>query len=126
MSKDWIKSWIQEELHGPDEQDFTPAERYVWHGLKLLAGKGDPEGTISRSLRSICKDLNISHCLLEWTLRICRDTGRIQETDQGIVIVNWFTDQQQLNKDKVRGNGHQENNDPNKYIKGKYGHIVRR
>jgi len=130
----WVKMWLNECLEGTIRFDFTPAERGVWYDLILLAGRGRVPGTISANETTpyphsyLAGLLNIPLELFEGTLEKCKSSGRIQESPQGIHLLNWehYQSEYQRQKPYRQGKQAEQSDDPNKYVKGKYGHMVRR
>jgi hypothetical protein len=130
--KSWIKDWIDPNLNGPDRIDMTPAQRSVWNDLRRLAAVGLAEGTIkgkdgkAPSLRYIARVLNVSPGLVSRTMTICSKTGRTRVDEYGIHLITW--EQEQVSGISQPGSTQRrvDNIDPDKYIKGKYGHMVKR
>ena len=134
MSKRWVKLWTRECLAGTIRFDFTPAERSVWYDLLILAGDCRQDGVIAAGQgvpyphEWIAGTLNIPLKLLETVLVKCKKTDRILEDNQGIYITNWARYQSEYDRQKpyrppAKG---QPSDDPNKFVKGKLGHMVKR
>jgi len=124
--------WVDECLEGTIRFDFTPAARGVWYDLILLAGRCRVPGVISANETSpyphsyIAGLLNIDLELLEETLEKCKASGRIEETEQGIKLINWEHYQSEYERQKPYRQQKQKSEDPDKYVKGPYGHMVKR
>ena len=127
----WVKMWVNECLEGSIRFDFTSAERGIWYDLILMAGRCRTPGVISANEQSpyphkyIAGMLNVDIELLESTLVKCKASGRITENDSGIELVNWGHYQSEYQRQKKYRDKKSEE-DPDKYIKGKYGHRVQR
>jgi len=132
--RSWIKLWINESLKGSIRFDLTPAERGVWYDLLLFAGDCREPGTISANSNTpypheyIANTLNIPLELLESTIKKCIETRRLEENSAGIHIVNWASYQSEYERQKPYREKKKQgpSDDPDKYIKGKYRHVVRR
>jgi len=133
MARRWIKVWVTECLTGTIRFDFTPEERCVWYDLLILAGNCRLEGMIAAGEGTpypknwIAGTLNVPLELLERVLVKCRETKRICENGNGIQILNWQKYQSEYERQKpYRDEKKQKDENPDKYIKGKYGHVVKR
>ncbi|MCJ7634176.1 phage replisome organizer N-terminal domain-containing protein [Candidatus Bathyarchaeota archaeon] len=128
----WIKLHVNGFLMGSVRWQLTPAERSVWVDLLCLAGLGVVPGTIADNDSRpyphsfIANRLNIPQPLLTNTLDKCKEEGRIVEDDTGIHIANWNVYQSEYERQKVFRDRKKTNDDPDKYIKGEYGHVVKR
>lgn len=126
----WIKLWVRESLTGTIRFDFTPAERGVWYDLLALAGNCRLEGVIAAGAGSpyphswIAGTLNIPLELLEATLTKCEKSGRVKENTDGIHILSWARYQSEYERQKPYRQAKTRDDDDNKYLKGKYGHMV--
>jgi len=131
MARRWIKVWVQESLTGTMRFDFTPAERGVWYDLLILAGNCRLEGIIAAGPGKpyphhwIAGTLNIPQELLEVTLGKCQESQRINENSDGIHILNWARYQSEYDRQKPYRQKNKDE-DPDKYTKGKYGHMVKK
>lgn len=131
MSRAWIKLWVEEELTGRWRFKLTPAERSVWTDLRLLAGRSVQDGVIvgaqvGAQLGYLKGTLNVSRKVLESALHKLRDMGEIEDTNDGIRIVNWRRWQSEYGRQKPYRQAKKLSDDPDKYVKGKYGHMVQR
>lgn len=128
----WVKMWVNECLQGTIRFDFGPDERGVWYDLIILAGNCRIPGIISPNGNSpyphkyIAGLLNIDLELLEKTLEKCQASGRIEETEQGIKLVNWEHYQSEYERQKPYRQAKKVEDDPDKFTKGKLGHMVHR
>lgn len=129
----WIKLWVTECLEGSIRYQLRPDERSVWYDLILFAALGTPPGHIcDRDQRPlphsfVASRLNITEVLLESTLDDCKAEGRISEDEKGIHIVHWDRYQSEYDRQKpYRLKSAAQDTDPDKYVKGQYGHMVQR
>lgn len=127
----WVKIYVNECLEGTIRFDFTPAERGVWYDLILLAGRCRIPGLIAANENApyphsyIAGLLNIDQGLFETTLEKCKKSNRILENSEGIKLINWEHYQSEYERQKPYRQKAKED-DPDKYTKGKYGHMVNR
>ena len=132
MTRLWIKVWVNECLDGTIRFDFTPEERCVWYDLLILAGRCRSEGMISAGKGTpypknwIAGTLNIPLELLEKVLVKCQETQRICLNGDGIQIINWKKYQSEYDRQLKSRLAKQRDEDPTKFKKGKYGHMVNR
>ena len=126
----WVKLFCYERLHGSVSSQLEPDERSVWDELICLAGLCGLDGLIADHDRRpfphsyIAHELHISEELLERTLAKCEEEGRIKEDEHGIHLTNWATYQSEYERQKPYRQKKEQ--DPDKYIKGKFGHMVGR
>ena len=127
----WLKLWAVESLEGSIRYQLDAAERGTWYDILVLARICGQSGTIAdRDSRPyphtfIANRLNISLELFEATLKKCSDEGRVLEDEGGIHVVNWQKYQSEYERQK-KYRYQTEPDNPDKYIKGKYGHMVQR
>lgn len=128
--RSWIKIWVTGWLHGSIRWQLDPSERGVWADLIVLAGESSQEGAICDNDKRpyprdfIASQLNIPQELLDRTIAKCMHEGRIEERDDVIIISNWQTYQSEY--DRVKKYREKPAEDPEKYKKGRYGHMVQR
>jgi len=128
--RSWVKLWVTGWLHGSIRWQLDPAERGVWADLLCLAGECGQEGKICDNdgrpypREFIANQLNILQILLDATIAKCKHEGRLEDKDDVIIISNWQTYQSEY--DRVKKYRQQPPDDPDKYVKGKYGHMVDR
>lgn len=128
--RQWIKLWTAESLRGSIRFDLTPAERGVWYDLLAMAGESRTPGIIQATEGVpypwpwLAQTLNIPLELLEQTLDKLEKTKRIKLNGDCIHIVNFDYYQARRSEEEVLGG--KDTADPDKYIRGKYGHMVRR
>jgi len=128
----WVKMWVNESLEGTIRFDFTPAERGVWYDLILMAGRCRVPGVISANENTpyphsyIAGVLNVDLELLKTTIKKCIASGRIEDTKQGLKLTNWEHYQSEYERQKPYRQQKEKADDPDKFIKGKYGDKVRR
>lgn len=125
----WIKLYCYERLHGSITSQLEPDERSVWDELLCFAGLCGLDGLIADHDKRpyphpfIAHELHIEEELFKRTLDKCLTEGRITENGEGIHITNWTVYQSEYARQKPY---RQKDDDPDKYIKGKYGHLVER
>jgi len=91
----WIKLHTHGMLHGSVSYQLSEAEQAIWVKLLCLAGECNRDGQISDNDGRPYPHLFISHEihttleLLETTLHMCTQEGRITEDESGIHITNW-------------------------------------
>jgi len=125
----WIKLYPIDCLEGSIRYQLEADERGVWYDLLNLAAICATPGLISdKDSRPyphdfIASRLNISVELLEASLAKCIEEGRISENVNGIHITNWAPYQSEYERQKPYRE--QKREDPDKYNKGKYGHMVK-
>jgi len=128
MPKKWIKLWVVEGLRGTIRFEFTPEERGVWYDLLMMAGDSRHEGYIAPNDKQAYPDswiaatLNIPLKLLRKVIAKCEATERIERTDIGLRIVNWSRYQSEYERQKQYRKV--DKDDPEKFFKGKHGHLV--
>lgn len=128
--RSWVKLWVTGWLHGSIRWQLDPSERGVWADLLCLAGECGQEGKICDNdgrpypRDFIANQLNIPQALLDQTIAKCKHEGRLDDKDEVIVITNWQTYQSEY--DRVKKYREKPPDDPDKYIKGPYGHMVKR
>ena len=130
----WVKIWVTGWLHGSIRWQLDPSERATWADLICLAGECGKDGAICDNdgrpfpRDFIANQLNIPQELLDRTIAKCRHQGRIDDRDDMIVITNWKAYQSEydrVKKYREKPLGGRET-DPDKYIQGKFGHMVER
>jgi len=126
----WIKLYPIDCLEGSIRYQLEADERGVWYDLLNLSAICSTPGIIADKDNRpyphsfIANRLNISQDLLETTLRKCIEEGRITENETGIYITNWSAYQSEYERQKPYRQ--QKQQDPDKYTKGPYGHMVHR
>lgn len=130
--RSWVKLFVTGWLHGSIRWQLDPAERATWADLICLAGECNKDGRISDNddrpypRDFIANQLNIPQTLLDITIAKCKHEGRIDEADDIITISNWNAYQSEYQRQlPYRKKGVNEN-DPDKYIRGFGGDIVKR
>lgn len=128
----WVKIHIAGWLHGSIRWQLDPAERGVWADLIVMAGQCLQGGRICDNdgkaypLDFIASQLHIPLELLETTISKCEQENRII-VDEGVVIItNWRAYQSEYERQKGYRQKAAPEVDPEKYKKGKYGHMVKR
>jgi len=128
----WIKVYITGWLHGSVRWQLKPEERSVFIDLLLLAGECGREGEIADNdgkafpLDFIANQLHIDVELLKTTLAKCQQDKRLILKAGVITIVNWKAYQSEYERVKKYRQQSSQDTDPDKYIKGEYGHMVKR
>ena len=127
----WVKIYVTGWLHGSIRWQLEPDERGVWADLIVLAGQCLQGGKICDNdgkafpREYIANQLNIPKELLDRTIAKCRREGRVDDRDDIIVLTNWKAYQSEYERQK-QYRTKDENEDPDKFVKGKYGHMVKR
>lgn len=134
-SRTWIKVYCDKWLEGTLRKE-RPDIRGVWIDLLTLAGAGryGDSGEIKLSNGIGLTDKQISEVLVVklslWrrAKRRFLETNRIKITEKGaICIINWTKYQSEYDRQKVYREIQKATTiDPDKYVKGKYGHVVQR
>lgn len=125
----WIKLWIDDCLEGPIRFKLTPDERSVYYELELMAGKSETPGYITQDEQTpypsqyIAGVLNISLELLERSLAKLQQLNKIALNDGGIRMLDWDKHQSEYQRQK-KYRTPQPGQNPEKYKRGKYGHLV--
>jgi len=127
----WSKEWLQGSLRF----DCSAEERGIFADLLALANESRNRGIIQANETTpyphlwIASTLNIPYENFEKALQKLIVQERIEETIFGLKIVNFNWYQREFTK---RGRPSKQppqtikTNDPDKYIHGKYGHMVQR
>lgn len=127
----WVKIHVTGWLHGSIRWQLEPDERGVWADLIALAGQCLMGGKICDNdgkafpREYIANQLNIPLELLDRTIAKCRLEGRIDDRDDIIALTNWKAYQSEYERQK-QYRGTEKDDSPDKFIKGKYGHMVKR
>ena len=128
MARRWIKVWVQESLTGTLRFECDAGERGVWYDLLILAGNCRQDGIIAAGENKpypdewIAGTLNIPMELYRKAKAKFIESGRIEENGMGIKIVNWEKYQSEYTRQKK----YRDNDDPEKFTKGKFGHMVKK
>jgi len=127
----WVKIWVNECLTGTIRFNLSPEERSVWYDLIIFGGQCRQPGVLASNEgfplphSYIAGVLNIPQELLDNSLEKFKLSDRITEDEDGIRIVNWEKYQSEYGRQKKYRIKPSEN-DPDKYTKGKYGHMVKK
>ena len=131
--RSWIKLWVSECLDGSIREELEPDERGVWYDLILYSARCRIPGVISTngtqpiSRRRLAGILNITEELLNSTIDKCTKSERLKIDDSGLIyIVNWHKYQSESDRVRAYQKPKVLAEDPDKYIKQKYGHLVQR
>lgn len=135
VSYAWLKLWSKEWLTGSLRFDCTPAQRGIWADLLALANQSRNRGVIQANITTpyphdwIAKTLNITIEELESALENFKNSGRIEENGTGIKIINFEFYNPSKTTGKVgrpskKRDVKTDDKNPEKYFKGKYGHMV--
>jgi len=128
----WVKIHIAGWLHGSIRWQLEPAERGVWADLIVMAGQCLQGGKICDNdgraypFDFIASQLHIPLELLESTISKSKEEGRVEVKDGVIIISNWTAYQSEYERQKRYRGQKPISDDPDKYVKGKTGHMVRR
>jgi len=123
----WLKLWTRGWLEGSIRFDLTPAQRSVFLDLCALARESrnppwvQANETTAYPHSWLASKLNIPLDLLEETLEACKKQKRISENNTGIRVLKF-----EFYQEKKSQGGKEKEEDPDKYIKGKYGGSVKR
>ncbi len=133
--RSWVKMDCQGCLHGSINYQLTLEEQAIWFKLIMYSAVcgGEPGFICDNDGQAMPKEYIAQelHCppkILETTLEKCTEEGRIKVNSSGIEIINFnayqFTeyDRQKPYREAKK----QRDVDPDKYIKGKYGGVVKR
>ena len=134
-SRTWFKVYSDKWLTGTIREE-TPEVRSVWIDLLALAaagGYGDSgeikyNDSVGLTDKQIAAALRISPRLWRMAKTRFLGTNRIEITENGAIrIVNWAKYQSEYGRQKPwRERQKAAQPDPDKYLKGKYAHLVRR
>lgn len=128
----WVKLFVTGWLHGSIRWQLEPDERGVWADLIAMAGECGKEGKICDNdgraypRQFIANTLNIPIELLDRTIAKCMHDGRIEEKSDIIKITNWAVYQSEYERQKPYRQAKKVEDDPDKFTKGKLGHMVHR
>lgn len=128
----WLKLWCEPSLDGPIRVEMTPAERGTYYDLQLLAKKLAPSGLLATqsgkpySKKWIAARLNVSPKLVSKMVQKGVDLGLITDDEKGIYLVSFQESQSDYYRQKPYRQAKAPSRDPDKYIKGPYGHMVKR
>lgn len=131
----YLKLFSREWLEGSLRFDCTPAERGTWADLLAMANESRTRGVIQANPTTpyphswIADKLRIPLGEFETALEKFKISGRISENSTGITIINFKFYQEELYKKRGRPPkypSHDKVNDPERFVKGKYGHMVYR
>jgi len=128
----WIKLYPIDCLQGSIRWQLESDERGVWYDLLNFAAICTNPGVISDKddrpypHAFIANRLNVTTELLERTLTKCIEEGRIKENNNGLHIANWAAYQSEYQRQKKYRMKEKGEIDPEKFKKGKYGHLVKR
>ena len=127
----YYKVFPMEDLSGVIRYQLTPAQRGVWYDLRNVAGISENPGCVCQSAghayrrADLALVLNIPTALLQSTVDKALELGLCTEDDTGIHILDWPRRQSEYDRQKPYRQKRTEV-DPDKFIKGKYGHMIRR
>ena len=130
--RSWVKLFITGWLHGSIRWQLDPAERGIWADLICLAGECGKDGAICDNDKRayprdyIANQLNVPLGLLDQTIASCIRDGRVDLQGEIIHITNWAAYQSEYERQKPYRQKQPGKDDPDKYIKGKYGDMVNR
>ena len=137
MARRWIRLWVNEFLHSSAIWDLTDAEVGVFFKLLALAGSCRTDGLIAAGDENrpypdewVATTLNIPMPLFQEAIKKLVATQRIEVNGNGISICKWDEYQSEYDRQKPyrqaakKAQGRPAE-DPEKYTKGKYGHMVK-
>ena len=131
-------SWCKENIFGSSRFEFSQSTRGIWNDLLDLAkisrvagGVIAPADDMTYTHEWLAGLLNTPLVEFEAALKVLIETDRIIENGAGIKIVKWNQYQTEYDRQKPyrqaakKAQGRPAE-DPEKYVKGKYGHMVKR
>lgn len=128
----WVKLFVTGWLHGSVRWQLDAAERGTFADLIAWAGECGREGEIcdndGRAFPPdfIANQLHIPLELLQTTITKCEKEGRIKVEGGVILITNWKAYQSEYDRQRPYRQKGKLSDDPDKYVKGQYGHMVKR
>lgn len=133
--RSWVKMDCQGCLHGSINYQLSLEEQAVWFKLIMYSAVcGGEAGYICDNdskpmpLEYIAQELHCPLETLETTLKKCTEEGRVNVNSTGIEIINFaayqFTEYDRQRPYRQAKKERDEN--PDKYIGGKYGPLVKR
>ena len=131
-SKTYVKISVTGWLHGSIRWQLEADERGVWADLIAWAGQCRLDGLIADNDRRpfpmdyVATHLNITPELLNRTLDKCVHDGRLEIRDGAIFLINFKQYQDEYTRQKRYRDKAKTSEDPDKYVKGKLGHMVKR
>ena len=130
-SKTYVKISVTGWLHGSIRYQLEPDERSVWADFLAWAGQCRLDGLIADNdgrpfpMSFVANQLNIPLELLDRTIKKCVLEGRVELKDDTIVVVNFKQYQDEYSRQKPYREA-KKGEDPDKYVKGQYGHLTKR
>ena len=119
-------------IHGSIAWQLTPEERCCWYEMLFFSALCSERGLIADSDRHpyphkfIAQEIHADLEVFESTLAKSLSEDRITEDEHGIHITNWKAYQSEYERQKPYRQKKDNKDDPNKYVEGKYGHVVKR
>jgi hypothetical protein len=121
MRRTWIKLYVDQCLRGSMIEELTPAQRWLWFGLLLMAGDSSIPGVIFRrrdengmlvgfSDITIAETLDVDIETYRDGIRRMIEKNKINSDDRGVIsIVNWNKYQSEYQRQKpYRGDGYKK------------------
>ena len=134
-SRTWFKVYAHKYLRGSIREE-PPEIRAVWIGLLALAAAGDYGDSgeikynddVALTDRQIAVALTVPLKLWKRAKSRLLETNRIEIAENGAIrITNWHKYQSEYGRQKPwREHQKATERDPDSYIKGRYGHLVKR
>jgi len=127
----WIKIYTNI-LNSSLNYELSLAEQAIFIKLICLAAEYSDDGSIVDGEGQtiphgfLAHRINADIDIFEVALKKCIATNRISENSTGLHIVKWKEYQSEYLRQKPYRDKKRTDDDPEKYIKGKYGHMVRR
>jgi len=136
----WFKVYPEDWLANGLAVFLSLAESGVFLRLQCAAANSPNRGTIQMAPgtpyppETLARKLRVKRNILTKTLNKLERIGRVTQDGEGIHITNWLEDQPTVqpplpglgNHAKVPKKRHEPDQDPDKFVKGKYGHMVKR
>lgn len=105
--RSWVKLWVTGWLHGSIRWQLGAAERATWADLICMAGECSQNGKVCDNdgralpIEYIANTLNISLDLLSSTIEKCKAEGRIENREDGVIVIsNWNAYQSEYERQK--------------------------
>ena len=128
----WYKVFPLEDLSGDVRYLLSPSERGVLYDLRNLAGVSPKPGRVCTDVSQpvpydrLARALNVPAALVKRTLEKSIEAGLCAQDEHGVYFPDWPRRQSEYDRQKPYRESKREPDDPDKYVKGRYGHMVKR